>query len=249
MKPYVIPCQGDTFPPLPSARLLESCLHPPCPQVLVEVLENVYERQLLALSGEAFVEEVTICGLLPGSPQELRLPDTCLGQPVEAVLTLRNASAKHFRRGCRTVNACRLCFGPFSAYLSLDLLLTLPRVHVSCSTASNVCEQGRTACKCGMRRYAWPSVPDLSFSPSSGHLQAGAHAPVTARFQASARAQLAGAAVALKLTQISYKGPALPSAWQAAALGEALVPEPEHAATAKSEVEILVKVREGYKLL
>jgi len=126
----------------------------------VEVLENVYERQLLALSGEAFVEEVTICGLLPGSPQELRLPDTCLGQPVEAVLTLRNASAKHFRRGCRTVNACR----PFSAHLSLDLLLTLPRIHVSCSTASNVCEQGRTACECacaGMRGRACPTCHSL----------------------------------------------------------------------------------------
>ena len=210
----------------------------------MEVLENVYERQLLALSGEAYVEEVTICGLSPGSPQELRLPDTCLGQPVEAVLTLRNASAKHFRRGCRTVNIYRSCLIRFVSSkhgpASVAEVGALGMQH--CCT---MCEKGRGACECAMRRYAWPSVPDLSFSPSSGHLQAGAHAPVTARFQANARAQLAGAAVALRLTQISYKGPALPPAWQAAALGEALVPEPEHAAVAKSETEVVVKVNEG----
>jgi len=216
--------------------------------VLVEVLENVYERQLLALSGEAFLEEVTICGLLPRSPQELRLPDTRLGQAVEAALTLRNASAKHFRRGCQTFNAYRSCFGlvqPGTCYLHCRACTCHAAQH-----CCNMCERGRIASECALRRYAWPSVPDLSFSPSSGHLQAGARAPVTARFQASARAQLAGAAVALKLTQISYKGPALPPAWQAAAHGEALVPEPEHAAVAKSEVEVLVKVHEeGHKLI
>ena len=58
---------------------------------------NVFEHQVVQLSGEAFLEEVALCGLQPGALPELRLPDTQLGEPVEGVFTMRNASAKHFR--------------------------------------------------------------------------------------------------------------------------------------------------------
>ena len=58
---------------------------------------NVFEHQVVQLGGEAFLEEVALCGLQPGAPPELRLSDTQLGQPVDAAFTMRNASAKHFR--------------------------------------------------------------------------------------------------------------------------------------------------------
>ncbi len=72
---------------------------PPLPRVQmeVEVRDNVFEHQRVALSGDAYLEEVTLCGLLPGPPAELRLPDVVLGQPAEFSFSVRNASAKHFR--------------------------------------------------------------------------------------------------------------------------------------------------------
>ena len=66
-------------------------------QMEVEVRGNVFEHQVVQLSGEAFLEEVALCGLQPGASLELRLPDTQLRQPVEAAFSMRNASAKHFR--------------------------------------------------------------------------------------------------------------------------------------------------------
>lgn len=72
---------------------------PPLPRVQmeVEVRDNVFEHQRIALSGDAYLEEVTLSGLLPGPPAELRLPDVGLGQPAEFSFSVRNASAKHFR--------------------------------------------------------------------------------------------------------------------------------------------------------
>ena len=58
---------------------------------------NVFEHQVVQLGGEAFLEEVALCGLQPGAPPELRLSDTQLGQPVQAEFSMRNACAKHFR--------------------------------------------------------------------------------------------------------------------------------------------------------
>ncbi len=66
-------------------------------QMEVEVRDNVFEHQRMALSGEAYLEEVTLCGLLPGPPAELRLPDVGLRQPAEVAFSVRNASVKHFR--------------------------------------------------------------------------------------------------------------------------------------------------------
>lgn len=89
-------------------------------------------------------------------------------------------------------------------------------------------------------------MPGLAFTPAAGHLQAGAEVAVTASFHADARAELAGAAVALKLTQITYKGASVPPAWPASAAVEPLpapVAEPEHAVVPKCEKELAIKAR------
>ena len=100
----------------------------------------------------------------------------------------------------------------------------------------------RQACQ---RRFAWAALPNLAFSPAGGHLQAGAELPVVASFQSDARAQLAGVTTALRLTQISYRGPDPPAAWLAAPAGSLQAPsaESEHSVVAKSEKELAVKVR------
>ena len=70
---------------------------------------------------------------------------------------------------------------------------------------------------------------------------------MTATSQSDVRAELAGAAVALKLTQITYKGASTPPAWPASAAAEpdcpAPVAEPEHSVVPKSEKELAVKAR------
>ena len=89
---------------------------------------NVFEHQVIQISGEAYLEDVAVCGLQPGAAPELRLCDTCLGQPVEASFHIRNASVKHFRCwptsswvwGCHAVNSQRqsLRTSVLASYLS-----------------------------------------------------------------------------------------------------------------------------------
>ena len=110
-------------------------------------------------------------------------------------------------------------------------------------------QQGLGDCRSSLAcvgRFLWPSMPGLAFAPAAGHLQAGAEVAVTATFQSDVRAELAGAAVALKLTQITYKGASTPPAWPASAAAEPLpapVAEPEHSVVPKSEKELAVKAR------
>ena len=69
---------------------------------------------------------------------------------------------------------------------------------------------------------------------------------MTATFYSDARTELAGAAVALKLTQITYKGASVPPAWPASAAAEPLpapLAEPEYAVVPKSEKELSIKAR------
>lgn len=89
-------------------------------------------------------------------------------------------------------------------------------------------------------------MPGLAFAPAMGHLQAGAEVAVAATFQSDMRAQLAGAAVALKLSQITYKAASLPPAWLASAAAGLLpapAAEPEHTVVPKSEKELAIKAR------
>ena len=89
-------------------------------------------------------------------------------------------------------------------------------------------------------------MPGLAFAPAAGHLQAGAEVAVTAAFCSDARAQLAGVAIALKLTQVTYKGASPPPAWLASAAAGLLpapAAEPEHAVVPKSEKELAINAR------
>lgn len=67
-------------------------------QVIIEVQGNPYERTVLLLRGEGYIEDIVAEGLAGDDGDEIRLPDTALGFPSVSTLVLRNCSDKHYRQ-------------------------------------------------------------------------------------------------------------------------------------------------------
>ena len=66
-----------------------------------------------------------------------------------------------------------------------------------------MCQEARPSPAC---RFEWPAVPNLTISPSIGHISAGSVKDITVTFRSSAPAQLKAQAVVMKGTELRYPG-------------------------------------------
>ncbi len=66
-----------------------------------------------------------------------------------------------------------------------------------------MCHEARPSPAC---RFEWPAVPNLTISPSIGHISAGSVKDITVTFRSSAPAQLKAQAVVMKGTELRYPG-------------------------------------------
>lgn len=143
----------------------------------------------LLSAGECYQEDVTITGLPGDSFDTLALPDVVLlpasaagGSPAPANSSMHRPDAPLLGPAAGAAAAAAPGTGNSSHVLTL----------VNSSASRHY-------------RFKWPDSPHLKFSPSVGHLHAGACKRVSVAFATAAPLKLDGHEVKLALSQISYK--------------------------------------------
>ncbi|WIA13448.1 hypothetical protein OEZ85_007028 [Tetradesmus obliquus] len=153
-------------------------------ELQLRVKLNPFEQYKVVVTGECIQEDITFAGLPSDTLGVLNLPDVYLvSAPVTPGSGTRNARMSQTDAAQPAGSAAAAAASTSSYTFSL----------VNNSSTRHF-------------RFKWPEHPQLKFTPSVGHLHAGASKDITVVLSAAVPVKLDGQDIKMAVSQISYKG-------------------------------------------